>query len=65
MKKMILTAVLLSALLVMAGCSDSATGNVPRAPPAPSGGGCGIAAPAETAPEAGSIAAAAENNAAF
>lgn len=32
--------------LVITACG-SATGNVPRAPPQPSGGGCGIATPAD------------------
>ncbi len=32
-------------VLVVTGCG-SPTGNVPRAPPQPSGGGCGVAAPA-------------------
>lgn len=47
-------------LLVLAGCGSGSTGAVPRAPAAPSGGGCGIAAPADNAP----LASLAENTAA-
>jgi hypothetical protein len=51
-KKHLIVAVLLIGLLAIAGCT-SATGSVPRAPPAPSGGGCGIAAPSDASPEIG------------
>ncbi len=56
---LIILAVLSISLLVLAGCvsSGGATGAVPRSPPAvPTGGGCGIAAPAD----AGQAAVAAE-----
>lgn len=45
----VIIALLTVGLLVLAGCAggSSATGAVPRAPAAPSGGGCGIAAPAD------------------
>lgn len=58
MKTGILLLTLLSiGLLILAGCTDSATGAVPRAPPAlPSGGGCGIGAPADSTEQAQSIA---------
>ena len=37
-------AILILLVILVTAC-NSATGNVPRAPPPPSGGGCGIAAP--------------------
>jgi hypothetical protein len=51
-KTMVMVALLSIALLVLAGCGQTATGAVPRGsevPYAPSGGGCGIAAPAADA----------------
>jgi hypothetical protein len=49
MNKTAVVALLLVGLLFVAGCGSGATGAVPRAPSAPSGGGCGIAAPAQGA----------------
>lgn len=52
---MIVVAVLAVALLVVSGCASggSATGAAPYAPAAvPSGGGCGIGAPADSADSA-------------
>jgi len=51
----VIIAVLSISLLVLAGCVGGTTGAVPSAPPAPSGGGCGIGAPAEGADAAGLV----------
>ncbi len=45
MKYVMLVALFLLAVIITA-CGSS-TGNVPRAPPQPSGGGCGVAAPSD------------------
>ena len=51
-------AVFIIGLLVLTGCAGGATGSVPSAPVAPSGGGCGIGAPVDSP---GDVVIAAEN----
>ncbi len=41
---------LILGLTILAGCGSGTTGAVPRTPPQPSGGGCGIAMPPEQTP---------------
>lgn len=53
----LITIVLCTALLVLAGCaSNKSTGYVPAKIPTGSGGGCGVGAPADTTDQAGKLA---------
>lgn len=62
---LMMIALLSIGLLVLAGCSSDSSGSVPRAPPAPSGGGCGIGAPADVAPDIAATVDAVDGNAGF
>jgi len=62
MNKTVILTLLVVGLLFIAGCGSGATGAVPRAPPAPSGGGCGIGAPADVQAEIVAAADAVEAN---
>ena len=49
MNKTLIAMVLLTiGLLVLTGCTESSTGNAASPPPYPTGGGCGVAAPANS-----------------
>jgi len=62
---LMMIALLSIGVLVLAGCSSGSAGSVPRAPPAPSGGGCGIGAPADVMPDIAAAVDTVDGNAGF